>query len=1237
MRTYSGLALILLFASSLMGQSDRGTITGTVTDPASAVIAGANIEVKNTETSAVFRTMSTETGNYTVAQVPVGTYQMTVVLPGFKTFVRENIAVQVAQTIRVDARLEVGQASESVTVSAEVSLLKTESGDVSHNVTVQTLNELPILGVGSAAAGSSGIRNPNNVVSLVPGTYYAPNANVKVNGAPTNSQAYRVEGQDATNQGFPYAAAQTQPSVDAIQEISVQTSNFSPEFGAAGGGFFNVTMRSGTNAFHGSVYDYFVNEALNAGTPFTDAGLTDSQKAGQLVRPRARRNDYGGTFGGPVWIPHVYNGKDKTFFFFNFEQFRETQIINNIPITVPTAAYRMGDFSGAIAAAGNKPITLADGTPVGYNANQIFDPGSLHTVNGQPVANPFPNNMIPITQLDPVALKVQSFIPLPTNSQSFNNYLPTYPSTRHTTIPAVKVDQNIGDKGKLSFYWSYTHTDSQYSPTYGGSEGLPDQITATRGTFIHSHIERLNYDHTLSPTMLLHVGIGYQQNNFFDDAPITDFNAAQTYGLVGATVNRAPPVFSGFCSAAAPCSAAGGTYNMGPGAGQSHSYWEKPSANTSLTWVHGNHTYKFGGDMYLQGIPTIPYTNTNGTYAFSANETSLPYLVGVGLSGGSLGFPYASFLLGAVDQYSVAAPSEYRQGKTQLAFYAQDSWKVSRKLTVDYGVRYDYGTYYKEQYGRAANFSANTPNPSAGGHPGGFIFEGRPNSCNCNFASNYPYAFGPRIGVAYQITPKTILRGGWGLMYNQTGTNSLGINNASIVAVNTVISPGAGQPAMYLHNGIPASSIPTWPNFSPGVAPILPTGNQTMPSPGVGGNSGLGLLDAEAGRPARQNQWSIGIQQELARNLVVEAAYVANRGVWWNAPALVDINSLTPDLLAHYGLSLNNPADLTLLSSTVGSATAIARGFNRIPYTGFATTNTVAQSLRPFPQFANIPVSGDPQGKTWYDSLQAKATKRLSRGLTANAAFTWQKSQQLGVDTNPNTIVPNTPGGANYVNYVGVNPSLSKSISSFDQPFVFIVSASYSLPAWGPGNTFRYLVRDWEIGTLLQYSSGLPIPTPAATTSLAGQIFQPTLMNRVAGVDPYTVDINCHCYDPGKTFVLNPAAWTNPPAGQYGTGAAYYTDYRYQRHPQENLNFGRNFRIKERFNLNVRAEFYNIFNRTFYNNPSATNPTLAPTRNSTPGPFFGNNSGGFGYINLATTGTQLGQPRTGTIVMRLQF
>lgn len=358
---------LFLIAYGAFAQSDRGSITGTVFDPAGAVVPAAAINATNVETRAVYPTLSTATGNYTIPQIPPGSYEISVGVPGFKSFVRSGVTVAVAQTLRIDVTLEVGASSESVTVRADAALLKTDSGDLSHNVTVQTLNDLPILGTGAAQAGSSGIRNPTNVAELIPGTFYAPNANIRVNGAPTNSEAIRVEGQDATNQLINFAQAETQPSVDAIQEVAIQTSNFAPEFGTVGGGLFNVTMRSGTNQFHGSGYDYFVNEALNAGTPFTDDGH------GHLIRPPARRNDFGGTFGGPVWIPKLYNGHDKTFFFFNWEQFAETQHINNIPISVPTAAYRNGDFSQAITAVGGKVLGVDTlGRPLVENA--IYDP-----------------------------------------------------------------------------------------------------------------------------------------------------------------------------------------------------------------------------------------------------------------------------------------------------------------------------------------------------------------------------------------------------------------------------------------------------------------------------------------------------------------------------------------------------------------------------------------------------------------------------------------------------------------------------------------------------------------------------------------------------------------------------------------------------------------------------------------------------------------------------------------------
>jgi len=1245
MRSLLTTLFLLLVASAAFAQSDRGIITGTVTDTSGAVVANAAIEAKHLETGAVFPTTTTGTGSYTLSELPVGSYEVAATVAGFKKYVRSGITVQVAQTLRIDIPLQVGAASESVTVSAEASLLKTESGDVSHNVQVESLDTLPMLGTGSANAGSSGIRNPNGVLAMVPGAYYVPNSQVKVNGAQSNSYAFHVEGQDQTNSGFPYAAAQTQPSVDAIQEVSIQTSNFAAEYGAVGGGFFNVTIKSGTNQFHGSAYDYFVNDILNAGTPFTNAGLTDSRHTGQLIRPRARRNDYGFTVGGPVIVPKLYNGKDKTFFFFNFEQFRETQIINNVPITVPTGAYRTGDFSGAIIADGNKNLgTDVLGRPM--LAGTIYNPTTRRTVNvngtNSVVEDPFLNNAIPLNLQDPVALKVQALIPSPQNGNAINNLIPTYDAVRHTTIPALKIDQLIGSKQKISFYWSKTRTYAPFSPIYGGSEGLPSPITADRGSYIGGPVERLNYDYTVTPTMLVHIGVGYQQNNFFDDAPTITYNAATSLGLTGATIARNFPIFQGLCSAVALCStAAGGTYNMGPVAGQTHSFWEKPSTNGSVTWVKGNHTVKGGTDMFWSAVPQIAYSSAMGNYTFSPNETAMPYLVGQTLPGGSLGFNYASFLMGAVDSYTIAQVADFRQAKKQLGFYLQDSWKLSRKLTVTYGVRYDYGSYYQEEHGRAVDFSATTPNPSAGGQPGAFIFEGSGTGhCNCQFAKNYPYAFGPRLGAAYSLNDKTVIRLGWGLIYGQTSINPLGVNTAGIVNTNSVGSPGLGTPAMTLATGIPPNTIPQWPVFNPGVAPILPIGNQALPG-------GVGLLDLNAGRPPRQNQWSIGIQRELTKNMAIEASYVGNRGVWWQAPSLEDINAITPAILQAHGFNLGNAADVTtlfgtapgvtpatpaLLSQTLASAspaTLAAHGIV-VPYAGFAASNTVAQALRPFPQFGNIGVSGDPLGKTWYDSLQAKLTLRPTHGLFVTSTFAWQKSLQVGTDGNGNPTV----AGTNYVNNTVLAAQQSKSISLYDQPFLFNILATYTVPKMSQLKKAAYVFQDWQLGTALSYSSGLPIPVPASTTSIANQLFQGALDNRVPGQPLYLVSsLNCHCYDPSTTPVLNPAAWAAPALGQFGSGAPFYSDYRYQRHPAENINLGRTWRFREKMSLNVRVEFSNFLNRTYLNNVTSSNPTTPVTRNAA-----GLLTGGFGYISTAFASTsQLAQPRNGTIVARFIF
>ncbi len=1055
---------VFVVALTAFAQSDRGTITGTVTDPAGAVIPNAPIQVRNVETGAVYDGASSTTGNYTVAQLPPGSYEVSVAVQGFKKYIRRGIVVQVATVLRIDIGLEVGSNTESITVTEAAPLLNTETGDLSHNVTARTMDDLPILGLGPSQAGSAGIRNPNALVQLIPGSYWSPNAQVRINGTPNNTQSFRIDGQDASNTGTPGVAAQTQPSVDAIQETQIQTSNYAPEYGQVGGGMFNVTMKSGTNQFHGSAYDYFVNEFLNAGQPFT-GGLVNNANP----RVRNRRNDYGFTAGGPVWIPKLYNGRNKTFFFFNWEQYREHVGINTQIETVPAAAYKAGNFASAIPAGpaiGTDPI----GRPI--FAGEIYDPNTTRPapVAGSPsIRDQFPNNVIPLSRFDPVAVKIQNLFPAglgPNANGIVNNYQPTIPTSRVTEIPSIKIDESIGSKSKLSFFWQRTKTTAPLSFTFGMVDGLPDPLATNLATFQNAPLYRLNYDYSLSPTILLHFGGGYRSNYFFvpnvnQEGEVPNYNAEQELGLHGGTTHTFFPAMSGLCAGGttSSCTGQGGMMNFG-GSAYSLNITQVPSLNTSLSWVRGNHTYKFGGEFRVEGYPAHVKANTVGSYTFAADQTSLPSLNGMALNGQTPGFGYASFLLGLVKTISIANPVDPRLGKHQLGLYIQDSWKITRKITFDYGVRYDYSTYLKEQYGRDPFFSPTTPNPAVGGTLGAMVFEGDgPGHCNCNLAKNYPYAFAPRLGIAWSVRDKMVIRAGFGIVYGGTQTN----NNASSGLAGSSATNSAttfGSAITTLAQGIPDSFIPpSWPNLNPGQFNLTPT-----PVP-IAGNP---FLDPNAGRPPRQYQWSIGIERQIFTNFALSAAYVGNRGIWWQAPALQNLNALSQQRLSAVGLSLNNPSDVSLLTGSLSAAAS--RGFGA-PYPGFPTTQTLAQALRPFPQFTTVNVYWDPLGKTWYDSLQLKATQRFSHGLTFISTFTWQKSMDNGTEIGePN---PGTAGNA-LVNDV-FNRSINKYLSQFDQPFLFNISLTYKSP--GVGNkALRWTTKDWTFGSFLQYASGASAP-----------------------------------------------------------------------------------------------------------------------------------------------------------------
>lgn len=1199
-RILSRIVCCLLVALGALAQSDRGTITGTVIDPASAVVPGAKISARNVDNGSVFEATTTDTGDYTLTSLPAGKYTVSVEAAGFKKLTRENIQVEVAQTTRVDLAVQVGAASETVTVTAEAPLLRTENAEQSMNVSGEKVNDLPLNFGGGGSAGG-GIRNWLSFMYLAPGVSgtnaNSPGNNV-VNGIPSgtygNFKVY-LEGQDATSvNDASWTSTVSAAGVETIGEFSIQTSNFSAEFGQVAGGLFNFTTKSGTNQLHGSAYEYWANEAMDAAHPFSH------------VLDRDRKNDYGFTVGGPVWLPKLYNGKNKTFFFFNLEEFGNNQLSNGAYGTVPTNAYRNGDFSAALTGK-----TLTDpNTGYQFPENAIYDPLSTYTdAKGNVMRTMFPGNVIPKSRMDPVALKMQALIPAPINTQTTLNWLPSIATNTTQQLPSLKVDENLNDSTKLSFYWRQQHTNQIAAP-----DGLPSPITGERPKLVSGNQFIINGDRTVSPTLMVHLGGSFYRFLNPDSSPasVLDYDAVGLLGLTGSATSPAgfPELFSM------------GVNNMG-GEGQTlgpttsdRQYTDMLGFVAAATWIHGSHTFKFGAETKQNVYSDVNIQGAQGQYTFGNGPTAIPYLGTSTVGPGSIGAGYASFLLGQVTSSNVNAPRDTQMRNQVWSLYAQDDWKINRKLTVNYGLRWDFTPMAHELNNNQAEIGINTPNPSAGGLPGGYIFAGNgPGRCNCQFTRSYPYGFGPRLGIAYQINDKTVFRAGWGLTYSpgdSWGYLNGGMPVAGLGFNSVSASTGYGYAVSQLQNGIQYSpSVLYAKTLNPGVAP---SPGSLSPAPGWAAQ----FLDPDGGRPSRVNQWNIALQRQLSPNMTIEAAYVGNRGVWEQAQGLLALNAISPARLQALGLDLTNPATRTLLTSSICSSTAAAAGY-KVPYAAYPCSANVAQSLRPFPEYANsLPAWFDPLGDSWYDALQMKFVRHFSRGLDVSSTFSYQKEQCLG---------SNGCAGINDA----FNRSENKSLNPSSTPFLWVTAFTYEIPRFGSSRLVRQLTGGWTLGGILRYGSGALIPVPTSNNNMSAYTFNTnTRMMPVAGQPFFLQNPNSGSINPNSNQqILNPAAWVDAPAGVWGQGAAYYNDYRWQHQDSENMNIGRTFRLRERMNLSIRAEFFNVFNRVYLPVPSNSNPFATSTFNKAGVP-----TAGFGYdINSSSIGGQ----RNGQLVARFEF
>lgn len=1202
-------ALLALSVATLFAQSDRGVITGTVSDSTGALIPGVKIVLTNSNTGTNTDTVTTGTGNYTALSLPAGTYTLRVAHPGFSQYEQTNILVQVAVTTRVEVVLNVGSATESIRVNAESTQLKTESAEQSSTITGKQINELPInFGIGAGA-----IRNPLSFAQMTPGATFNGWNNISINGG-SNNFKIMFEGQESDSARQTQVSDELQPSVEAIEQFTLQTSNFSAEFGRVGnGGFYNFTSKSGTNQFHGSAYTYFENTFLNAGIPFTNDGN------GKHIKVVKHLADYGGSVGGPVLIPKIYNGKNKTFFFFNMEKYRDRESLYAGTTTVPNAAYLAGDLSNNLAVTGNRNLgTDFAGRPIIQNA--IYDPASATLDSqGRRVLNTFPNNIIPANRIDPTVAKILAYFPKPNlgNNAFVNNFTQSGAFYKLQQIPSVKIDHNFGDKIKVSGYWGSQNTDKS-----NGVDGLPDLLSRVRIQNIWSMTSRVNYDHTLTPTLLLHLGAGFIRYRNPDTVPpISSEFDLTTLGITGAPGTGFPRINAVGDSVLGGMALPFGTGN------RLLIFDQKATGVANLNWIHGNHTFKFGGDWKLETTTQLTYNNLTPTFNFNAAQTAQPLYGQVLPSGTGTGSVWASFLLGLYNDASagnVAAPQNRRKS---MALYAQDTWKLTRKLTLDYGLRWDFQGPLGELWDRQSTFSPTTPNPNANGLLGATIYAGSgPGRCNCELVPSYKLAFAPRFGAAYQLNAKTVIRAGWGIVYGPLSptavapsTASMGFNVVNIPSPGNGVAAGQISRPLALDQGLLYGAA-----YDPGLNVI----------PGAAVQAAPALVDRNGGRPPRVNQWSISVQRELARDIVIEASYLGNRTVWQNAGGggnsaypvgnLINYNAVDPATLARYGLGdLTNAATRTLLNSTITSAGAVAAGF-KLPYPGFPTNGTVLQSLRPYPQFSGVAQLWAPLGASWYDALQVKATKRFSYGLTATFAYAFSKT--LDNAYNVGSIYDRK-------SFKGLSPNYLPHVAS--------LSVNYTVPAYGfvkQNRLARGFLSGWKIGTISTWQSGALLSSPGSNNTIGSFLSTGyTRQVRVPGQPLFLKDPNCGCIDPTQETILNPAAWQDQAPGVPGSNIAYYNDFRAQRRPIISGGLGKEFRLREKTSFSLRAEFFNLFNQNLSIAPPATgSPATPPTRAN------GVLTGGFGFLNYNgiasnSVNSSLPTPRTGQLVARFEF
>ncbi len=1135
----SVLALITLLglwtAPQTLAQT-LASIDGTVTDSSGAIIANAKVSITNDATNVTKTAITSSAGTYTITDLLAGSYTVKIENPGFQTSIHKGVTVEVGRAATVDAALSAGETTQTVEVHEDVIALDTTQPNLNTTIENKVVQELPNV-LGDAAGGRG--RQIDAFVFLAPGVT-GGTFSKRING-----------GVDFQNEvvfnGVAMAQSETagfqtiwNPPFELVNEFNVLRSSFSAQYGLAQG-VITYQTASGTNQLHGDAFEIIRNSYF------------DSRGAYNATVPRDNENNFGFSIGGPVIIPKVYNGKNKTFFHLSMEWYIQNQQQTG-QFSLPTPEEKAGDFSAL--------------------GRTIYNPvRSGCTANGNIPGTPFRGNIIPTACFSPLSASLLQYIPNPTlpgfvnNSQNLQGIFPVRQNPWGFTI-----DENISDRQSLHFtMWRDRQT------SYGGGNNLPQQNPLQNNTYFPDlgTVFITNYTLSINPNLVMTAGaswlgeLNFQLPQRFGETP--PFPAAPGSPIIPG-INFTGPLSTG---------------NYGTSNTNSVNRKLGWVIDNNYLWVRGRHTLNIGWELRRTYQDDNECQQCAGNFGFSNNTTADPFNPN---NLGSTGNSFASYLLGIADSSDRIGSQEERLRNWDVSSYIQDDFKVNNKLTINLGVRYDIMVPFTAEGNYIVYFDSRIPNPGAGGLLGAATQFGNCFGCSgVTRAAVHWNHFSPRTGFSYALNSKTVLQGGFSMNYLDGGAYEYGTSKVAVNYGNLLLGS--------FNRNSTGSPIPGFGSWDTNVAPIPAP---TPFSPTIGNATNINAFNpATNGLAPYDMVWSMGVQRELPANMLLTAAYTGNRGNFLPSQ-LNPINQINPAYLTQYG---------ALLGRLVTDPLAVAAGI-KSPYpnfvSDFGSSATVLQALRPYPMYGGIFNNFDDSGSALYNAAQIQLQKRYSSGLSFLVSYTLSKMM-----SNTNS------GFTSFVSASlnKDNQKAEWSIDNNDQTNIITIAATYELP-FGKGKKFGHDVNNvanafiggWQISPLLTYAQGTPLQVTVPGNPLGNGT-----ANRPNVVQGQTLSYSYNNVYKGLP-VLNAAAFSDPGQWAIGNEPRYMSGMRNPFNYNENIAVAKTFMLTERVRLKLEMEYRNVLNRVVFGSPDTnlSDPNFGKVINSQ----ANSNRQGQGYISI---------------------